>query len=49
MAPLLIFAVILAIVFGTGHGIVGAVVGFAAGVLIYFAVGAIVTMGRKRE
>jgi hypothetical protein len=47
MAPLLIFAVILAIVLGTGHGIVGAVVGFAAGVLIYFAVGAIVTMGRR--
>jgi hypothetical protein len=49
MWPLLIFAVILAVVFGTGHGIVGAVIGFAAGVLIYLAVGAVVTMGRKRE
>jgi len=28
---------------------VGAVIGFAAGVLIYLAVGAVVTMGRKRE
>jgi len=28
---------------------VGAVIGFAAGVLIYLAIGAIVTMGRKRE
>jgi hypothetical protein len=49
MWPPLIFAVILAVVFGTGHGIVGAAVGVAAGVLIYLAVGAIVTMGRKRE
>jgi hypothetical protein len=47
--PLLIFALILAAVFGAGHGIVGAVVGFVGGLLLYLAVGAIVTMGRKRD
>jgi hypothetical protein len=49
MWPLVIFALLLAAVFGIGHGIVGAVIGFAAGVLIYVAVGAIVWMGRNRE
>jgi hypothetical protein len=49
MWPLLIFALLLAALFGTGHGIVGAVIGFAAGVLIYLAIGAIVTMGRRRN
>jgi hypothetical protein len=49
LAPLLIFAVILALVLGIGHGLVGAVIGFAAGVLIYFAIGAILTMGRRRD
>lgn len=46
MWPLLIFSLILAAVFGTGHGIVGAVIGFVAGVLIYLAIGAIVWTGR---
>jgi hypothetical protein len=49
MWPLLIFAVILAVIFGTGHGIVGAMIGFSSGVQIYLAVGAIVTMGRRRD
>jgi zinc transporter ZupT len=49
MWPLLIFALILAALFGVGHGVVGAVIGFTAGALIYLAIGAIVTIGRRRD
>jgi hypothetical protein len=49
MWPLMVFALILTAVFGIGHGIVGAVIGFVAGALIFLAIGAIVTTGRNRE
>jgi hypothetical protein len=48
MGPPLTLALIGAVAIGVGHGIVGAVIGFVAGFLIYLAIGAVVWMGRDR-
>jgi hypothetical protein len=47
MGPPLALALMVAVAFGWGHGVLGAVIGFVAGFSIYLAIGAVVWMGRR--
>ncbi|MEA2152549.1 MAG: hypothetical protein QOI18_782 [Solirubrobacteraceae bacterium] len=48
MGPPLVLAIIGALALGYKHGVVGAIIGLVAGLLIYLAIGAVVWMGRDR-